>query len=140
MSRQAEVIKSWLALEAWRFGHHFGGERASTTIACAIANRVKQGWGSWYEVLRDIPMYSALALEDIPTGYPNPSDLAFVRLMVNVDKIFNNEFDDKANGANEAVFFGDLAKITRPWFLENIVRNATEHSMVCNLGTLSFWK
>lgn len=140
MSRQSECVKSWLALESWRYGHCYGGDTAMTTIACCIANRFRAGWGSWYEVFRDIPMYSALALEDIPTGYPNPSDPAFVRLLVNVDKIFNNEFDDKANGANGAVFFGDLAQITRPWFLENIVRNSAEHSMVCNLCTLSFWK
>jgi hypothetical protein len=140
MSRQAEVIKSWLALESWRYGHHYGGDNAMTSIACCIANRYRKGWGSWHEILRDIPMYSALALEDIPIGYPNPNDPSFVRLLVNVDKIFDNQFDDKRNGSNEGVFFGDLAKITRPWFLENIVRNPTEHQCVCNISTLSFWK
>lgn len=110
-----------------------------TTIACCIANRVKAGWGSWADVLRNIPMYSALAVEDIPMGYPNPNDPAFVRLLVNVDKIYNNQFDDDSNGARGAVFFGDLARITRPWFLDHIVKNPTEHPNVLNMATLNFW-
>lgn len=139
MSRQNELIKGWLALEAWRYASYVGGDRIMTTVACALANRVKQGWGSWWEVLRDIPLYGAMNIEEIPRGYPNPDDPSFIRLLVNIDKIFNNEWDDKASGANGGTFFGDLAKITRPWFLEKIVRSPEQHHQKCACGTFTFW-
>jgi hypothetical protein len=56
MSRQIDAIKSWLALEAWRYGHKFG-PRGPGIIARILDNRVKRGWGTWSQVLNDIPKF-----------------------------------------------------------------------------------
>lgn len=140
MSRQAECVKSWLALEAWRWSPQRGSDTITASVASCFANRVKKGWGTWQDVLSNIPLYAAVNIDEIPGGYPNPSDPVFIRLLVLVDKIFNNEFDDKRNGANDAVLFCDLAHITRPWFLENIVHKPTEHPRVITSNTFACFK
>jgi hypothetical protein len=137
MSRQVDAIKAWCALESWRYGHKFG-PKGPIIIARILNNRVKRGWGTWSQVLTDMPKFSSVNLGEEPGGYPDPYDPNFIRILMEVDKIFagGKETDDISN---ESLFFADLSNITRDWFLTTIVRNPTEHPGGGNYGLLTFW-
>src|SRR5215467_13089506 len=103
MSRQIDTIKSWLALESWRYGHKFG-PKGPAIIARILHNRVKRGWGTWAQVLNDIPKFNAINIGEEPKEYPDPYNPAFIKVLVEVDKIFSGEEDTVSN---KAVFFAD---------------------------------
>jgi hypothetical protein len=69
-----------------------------------------------------------------------------VKLLHVVDSVFDGSIPDKSKGA---LYWGDLAKIERPWFLEKIVQGWTEnfegvkipaHQRVATMNGLNFWK
>src|ERR1700675_1320838 len=121
-SRFTDLIKSQLALTAWRFGREYGGHAASLLIAQVIATRVKRGWGVWLDVIASIPKYSA-TLEQ-PTGFPTAWDRDFLRVLSEIDRVFDGTAKD---ATNEALFWCDLNKVDSEWFLERICRSP-EHS------------
>jgi hypothetical protein len=135
MSRQIDTIKSWLALESWRYGHKFG-PKGPAIIARILHNRVKRGWGTWAQVLNDMPKFNAINIGEEPKEYPDPYNPAFIKVLVEVDKIFSGDEDTVSN---KAVFFADLGNITREWFLTNVVRNPGEHPGGGNYGLLTYW-
>jgi hypothetical protein len=112
---------------------------------CAISNRVRNGWGTWLQVIDRIPAFMA-ENEIPPLEHPPVWDATFIRLLQTVDGIFDGSVPDKVKGA---MYFADLSKIERPWFLEKIVQ-ATKidqngclipaHGRVANTNGLCFWE
>ncbi len=102
-------------------------------IAQVIATRTKKGWGNWLDVIASIPKFSA-TLEQ-PTGYPNAWDRDFLRVLAEIDGVFDGTAKD---ATNSALFWCDTTNVTSEWFLERICRSG-EHQMVANMGTLTFW-
>lgn len=113
-------------------------------IMHTIANRVRVGWGSWLQVLDRLPAFMA-ENEVPPLVHPTVWDAAFIKLLQTVDGIFDGSTPDLSKGA---LYWGDLAKIERPWFREKIVQ-ATKldandcvvpaHGRVANMNGLNFW-
>jgi hypothetical protein len=147
--KQDELIKGQLVATGWRFGQFYsGGHIAGEMVMHAIMNRVKCGWGSPLTVLESIPQFMA-EKEMPPLKWPSIWEPALVKLLHAVDGIFDGSVPDKANGG---LYWGDLSRIERPWFLEKIVRavNPTlpqdgsglclpQHRRVADLNSLSFW-
>jgi hypothetical protein len=132
-SRYADLIKGQLALTAWRHGRTYGGHAASLLIAQVIATRVKKGFGNWFDVIQNIPKFSATL--DQPTGFPNAWDRDFLRVLSEIDGVFDGTAKDNTNAA---LFWADLNNITSEWFLENVARSPN-HTRVADMNSLTFW-
>lgn len=133
MVRFEDLVKGELALVAWRNGRSYGGHLASLMIANCIRNRHSSGWGTWFRVIETIPQYSG-ALEQ-PSGWPEAWDRDFLRVLVDVDNIFDSTAKDISN---KALYWADLTKCENPWFLDKIARSG-EHHRVADMGSLVFW-
>ena len=90
----------------------------------------------YLETIEKIPVYSYINAGEEPTGYPQVWEPAFTKLLHAVDGVYDNSAPDPTNGA---LFWADLNKITRPWFLENIVRSIN-HPRVADNNTLTFFR
>lgn len=136
MLRPDDFCKSQLVLTGWRFGKEYGGHLAACMVMGTLANRVRLGWGSWLEVLERIPVLSAE--ENIPfqNEYPRIWEPNFVRLLHEVDGIFDNSTKDLSCGA---VYWGDLRRIEREWFKDNVLKNP-DRFKVADMNTLCFWR
>jgi hypothetical protein len=149
MLKQESYIQGRLVEVGWRFGQSYsGGHLAGEMIMQVIANRVKCGWGAWLPVLDSVPQFMA-ENELPPLKHPSIWQPEFVKLLHAVEGIYDGSVPDKANGG---LYWADLSKIERPWFLEKIVRavNPTlpqdgsglclpQHRRVADLNSLSFW-
>ena len=148
MLKQDDYVKGRLVEMGWRFGQSYpgaGGHIAGEMVMQALANRVRIGWGSWLQVIDRIPFFMAEA--EIPKlEHPSIWEPNFVKLLHIVDGVFDGSIPDKSKGA---LYWGDLAKIERPWFLEKIVRGTTlnfegvevpAHMRVACMNGLNLWK
>jgi hypothetical protein len=135
MLRQDDFLKGQLVMYGWRAGHKYGGHLASTAIMNVIANRVKLGWGSWLEVIHDMPLKSAIVekSDEMPLLW----DPVFIKLLHAVEGVFDSSSPDLSNGA---VYFVDLAEpVTNPWFQEKILDHLEIHRRVADLNSLTFF-
>lgn len=135
--KQDDLIKSQLVLTAWRFSQKYGmGHVGAQLIMCALANRVRAGWGTWLQVIEGIPEYMADG-EVPPLKYPGIWEGGFVKLLNAVDGIFDGAADDMAKGA---LYWGDTRFIERGWFKERIVDEKDNHPKVADFNSLTFWR
>jgi len=144
--RQDDYIKGRLVEMGWRFGQSYaGGHVAGEMVMQTLANRVRVGWGNWLQIIDRIPLFMAEKempkLEHPPNWEPN-----FVKLLHVVDGVFDNSIPDKSKGA---LYWGDLARIENPWFLEKIVQAKKDnfegvpvpaHQPVATMNNLYFWE
>lgn len=142
MLKQEDYIKGQLVNMAWRFAalYNIGGHLAAQKIMHALANRVRAGNGSWLQVIDRIPMYMA-ENELPPMVHPPLMDPAFVKVLQAVDGVVAGSTPDMSYGA---LYWGDLNKIERPWFLEKIIQARDEdgmprHKRVTDMNSLSFF-
>lgn len=146
MLKQDDYVKGKLVESGWRFGQLYaGGHIAGEMVMQAIANRVRIGWGSWLQCIDRIPNFMAEnALP--PLEHPSIWEPNFIKLLHAVDGVFDGSLPDKSKGA---LYWGDLAHIERPWFLEKIVQGTVEnfegvaipaHQRVACMNGLNFWK
>jgi hypothetical protein len=146
MLTQDQYVKGKLVEMGWRFGQSYaGGHIAGEMVMQTLANRVRVGWGSWLQIIDRVPLF--MAENEIPKlEHPNIWEPNFVKLLHVVDGIFDNSIPDKSKGA---LYWGDLARIERPWFLEKIVQGTKEnfegvlipaHQRVATLNGLCFFK
>jgi len=147
--KQESYIQARLVELGWRFGQSYsGGHIAGEMVMSAIANRVKCGWGAWLPVLDGIPQFMA-ENELPPLKHPSVWEPAFVKLLHAVEGIYDGSAPDKSKGG---LYWGDLARIERPWFKKNIIEavNPTipqdgsglqlpQHRRVADMNSLSFW-
>ena len=101
-----------------------------------LSNRVRAGWGSWLEVIDRIPFFAAEETQPkiiVPSIWePN-----FVRLLHEVDGIFDNSAKDLSCGA---LYWCDLRTVERPWFKEKILQHPEIHPKTADMGSLCFYK
>lgn len=148
MLKQDDYIKGKLVEMGWRFGQSYigsGGHIAGELIMATLANRTRIGWSSWLQTFDRIPLHMAEA--EMPAlVHPSIWEPNFMKLLQAVDGIFDGSVPDKSKGA---LYWGDLAKIERPWFLEKIVQakalnfegvEIPAHERVANINGLNFWK
>lgn len=133
MQRFDDVVKSELALTAWRHGQTYGGHSAGLMVAHCLRNRQQKGWNNWLGVIESIPKFSATL--DQPAGMPTQWDRNFLKILSAIDGIFDNTTKDIVNGG---LYWADLRKIESGWFLEKIARS-TDHHRVADMNTLVFW-
>lgn len=131
----------------WRFGQSYagaGGHVAGQMIMHTLANRVAAGWSSWLQTIDRIPQF--MAENEIPNpGHPPIWEPSFIKLLHTVDGVFDRSIPDRSMGA---LYWGDLAKIERPWFKEKIVQSMRpnfegvmipSHRRVANMNGLCFF-
>ena len=145
MLKQDDYIKGRLVEMGWRFGQSYaGGHIAGEMVMQTIANRVRVGWSSWLPAIDRIPLY--MAEHEMPElKHPSVWEPGFIKLLHAVDGIFDGSIPDKSKGG---LYWGDLARIERPWFLEKIIQATKEnfegvlipvHQRVAALNGLNFW-
>ncbi len=147
MLKQDDYIKSKLVELGWRFGQSYsGGHIAGQMVMQTIANRVRGGWGTWLQVIDNLPNF--MAENELPAlTHPHIHDPAFIKLLQAVDGIFDGSVQDmtlssldRAMGKKGALYWADLAKIERAWFLDKIVRSPENHDRIANVNGLNFWR
>jgi hypothetical protein len=132
--RFEQLVKSELALTAWRFGRPYGGAVASMMIAHTLGNRFRKGWGVWLDVIQNIPNHAAVL--EMPIGFPNTWDKDFLKVLSEIDGVVDGTARDLSNGA---LYFADTRYITNESFLERIARNPLHQRVADCAGTLCFW-
>jgi hypothetical protein len=146
MLKQDDYIKGRLVEMGWRFGQQYsGGHIAGEMVMQAIANRVRVGWGSWLQMIDRVPAF--IAEREMPKlEHPSIWEPNFVKLLHVVDGVFDRSIPDKSKGG---LYWGDLAHIEAPWFLEKVVQAKTQnfegvdvpaHQRVASMNGLNFWK
>lgn len=99
-----------------------------------IQNRVRKGWGTVLDVIDNIPKYAATT--DIPTGTPKIWEPQFMRLLHEVEGVFDGTIDH----AKGAVYWADTRTITTPFFLNKILADKEQHPRVLEQNTLACWR
>ena len=127
-------------LECWRLGQGFGNQQVASMIMGCLSNRVRLGWGSWFEVLQKIPKFSATIEQPNRDLFPNIWAPDFVKLLHLVDGIYDASIPDPALGG---LFWADLSGgikgITNPWFVEKILKSPA-HSVVANQNSFTIFR
>lgn len=135
MLRQDDYQKAQLVTVGWRWGKEYGGHDAACMIMSVIGNRVRSGWGSWLEVIDHIPKFSAQTEQ--PTGTPTIWEPVFIRLLHEVEGIYDGSIKDVSKGAK---YWADLRRVDNPWFREKILGNLIEHPRIGDMNTLTLFK
>lgn len=104
-------------------------------IMSCIANRVRLGWGSWLDVLDRIPAFSAQL--EMPTGTPVLWEPSFIRLLHEVDAIYEGSSQDYSKGA---VYWCDTRRIETPFFKEKILGQPGQHPRIAEMNTLALFR
>ena len=111
-------------------------------VAHAIANRFRKHWGTWEYLFDHIAQYSA-KLEPPDPVWPHPMDVAWSRLLNEVDGIYEGTSPDPTNPARTpnagACYWGDLNTISNPWFQAEILHKPEEHKRVASNASLVFF-
>ena len=122
MLRQDDWVKSLLVLEAWRQGQGFGNHQIPMIILGCLANRQKLGWGTYLDILKGVPKFSATLVQPNRELYPDIWSPDFVKLLHAVDGVYDGSIADPALGGR---YWADLSKgragLTNPWFVEKIL-------------------
>jgi hypothetical protein len=140
MVRQDDYVKALVVTECWRQGKDFGNHQIPTIIAGCLANRVRLGWGSWLDVLKKIPNFSAVLVQPNRDLLPDIWEPNFVKLLHNIDGIYDGSIADPAMGG---IYWADLSKgkagITNQWFQEKII-DSPAHLPCANQGPFTIFR
>ena len=142
MLRQDDVQKTCLVFAGYRHGLPYGGHLSACLIMSVLSNRVRRGWGTWMEVIDRIPNFAAI--KEMPTGSPQIWDASFVRLLHEVDPIFDGsknyaQFKDSDGKPVDALYWCDTRYIETPFFKEKILGQLSTHPRIGEMGTLAFF-
>jgi hypothetical protein len=97
-----------------------------------MMNRVRAGWGGVSDVIESAPKYAAV--ESLPVIMPSVWDQNFIRLLTEVEGIYEGSAKDTSCGA---LYFCDQRNVTRRWFRDQIIRGK---QTVMNINSLTFYK
>lgn len=143
-------VKSQLALLCWR---NAPAGKSFTTLQClafVTRNRVKAGWmgGDWMGVIANDPAYSyrsmnghaysSTAPHTLLENFPDLRDDTFQRFLWEVDRIYDGSRGDPMSEGG--LWWAELEKVDRPWFLEQIVRRPEDHPRVAQVATITLWR
>lgn len=141
-----DYIKSKLASFAWKEAAQYGGTQNMTAVALVIRNRVYAGWcgGDWLDVLANAPVSSALnPRHELIEPQPDFREPAMRRFLQAMDSIYDGSLPDTltVNPKKEgALYYAELDKIERDWFLENICRKPENHPITSKVGPVTFFR
>lgn len=141
MLKQDQYIQGRLVEMGWRFGKAYGGHMAGQLVMCTLANRVRKGWGSWLQVIDNVPKFMA-ENELPPLEHPSLWEPGFVKMLHAVDGIYDGSVVDLSKGAT---YWADLAHVERPWFKTAIIDSKDpltglpRYMRVVDMNSLSFW-
>lgn len=143
-------VKSQLALQCWRNAPAGKAFSSLQCLAFIVRNRVKAGWmgGDWMAVIANDPAYSAYGANGhhyaaggnpaVLESFPDLRDDVFQRFLWEVDRIYDGSRGDPMTEG--ALWWAELDKITRPWFLEHIARLPEQHPRVAQVASLTLWR
>jgi hypothetical protein len=134
MLRPDDFLKGQLVLQGWRYGQEYGGHLGPCLIMSCLANRQRLGWGSWLDIIDNIPKYSAELIQ--PIGTPSVWEPNFTRLLQEVDAIYDGTKDYAKGG----VYWADSRRITNHWFVDKIIGNPDQHPRIGDMNTLFIYK
>lgn len=120
------MIKSLLAVEAWREGRVYGGHLAMEMIAWTMANRVRAGHLDWMACLKTADAYKATLPAE--KEYPNIWDAGFLALCQNIDAIYDNAAKDLSCGG---IYWLDIAKDVSTDFKQKVIDNPLMTRVAC---------
>lgn len=136
--------KAILAAESWRQARRVM-EQPNVELLRAMAlitrNRVRSGWhgGNWLAVMAGEHEYSAY-IEPTPAGLPDMRSDAMLKFLWDVDRIYDGTYPDAGvTGDPPALWWAELNKITRDWFLDRISRDPANHPRVAHLGAITMF-
>jgi hypothetical protein len=136
-------IKAKLVQYAVNEAYHHGGIQGMLAVAQVLANRVQAGWGEWNEVIDTAPRYVGTIIE--PPSKIDPRDVTFRRMLTMIDDIYHGTSDDTNvnveddRGKQYALYYAELNRIDRSWFLENISSQPDRHPRLATVGPLTFF-
>lgn len=99
-----------------------------------LSNRYKRGWGSFLEILADAP--NKTGSFQISTDIPNLWDANFVRLLHEIESIYDGSMDY----AKGALYYCDSTKIDNEWFKTYILDQPDEHPRIGGMDTLMLFQ
>ena len=140
-------MKGQVVLFAWRQGIEYGkSPKAACMIMSVLANRVKNGWGTWMDVLETAPKYAAHPY--VTEGTPDLWDEGFTQLLHEVDTIYagSQNYALSAPPKNlgyvlppvPALYWADTRRITTQFFQQKIQFNP-EHPRIGDMNTLTLY-
>lgn len=118
------------------------GSVASMKAVCyCMANRVKASWneGSWLGEIERAHDTSAHIHQPEPLSFLNP---ALHGLLRDIDDVFYSTSEDETRQVvGKCLFWQNLLRRDiNPWFVENIVRNPTEHPRRAQVGMIVLYE
>lgn len=144
MLRQDDFCKTRLVMAGWQHGNMYGGHMASCMIMSVLANRFRSGWGSWSEIIDNIPKYAAIL--DMPvTGTFPIWEPSFVRLLHEVEGIYDGSQNyalskDNVGVKHQALYWADLRHIETEFFRERIISQPEIHPRIGDMNSLTLFK
>jgi hypothetical protein len=135
-------IKAKIVDLAVEDAYHHGGIDGMLAVAQVLANRVKAGWGEWNVVLRTAKNFRGTTPEPVEI---DPRDIGFRRILSAIDDIYNGVADDSNvnvtddRGEIAALYYAELNRIDRQWFIDNVTTQLDRHPRIATVGPLSFF-
>jgi hypothetical protein len=141
--RQDDYQKAKLVTVGWQHGNVYGGHQASCIIMSVLANRVRAGWGTWMDVIDNIPKFAAI--KEMPTGSPQIWEPNFVRLLHEVDGIYDGSINYAQSKGNtgtpvSAFYWADLRTIETDFFKDKILAYPELHPRIGDMNSLTMFK
>jgi hypothetical protein len=130
-------IKGQIAAYCIREGFDQGGVDNMLAIAFVLRNRVAAGWfgGDWMAVLETAD--NCRGTEKSLARGLNLREGSIKQFLQQVDDIYSGAAADELTEG--ALFYAELHHITRPEFVEDIVRNPESHPRVATVGLVAFF-
>jgi hypothetical protein len=107
-------------------------------ILGCLANRQKLGWGTYLDILKGVPKFSATLVQPNRDLYPDIWSPNFVKLLHAVDGVYDGSIGDPALGG---LYWCDLragiSGITNPWFRDKILNS---HRVCANQNSFTVFQ
>jgi hypothetical protein len=134
-----QFTKAALLLASWRMAPTKELQTLKL-MALVLRNRVKAGWhgGDWLKVIERAGDASAYVLPAmVDESYPELGDPSVQRFLWEVDKVYEGTAEDKITGGG--LWWCELNKVDRSWFLENICRKPDQHPRVSQAVNITLY-
>lgn len=155
----ATFERAQVAAFAYREAHASGSFDAMRAICFVLRNRVKAGWGdgTWLSILESAGIVSAddyktsEVLEAASGGQGLSSDRLLQMMVRDIDDIYlgQERLDDNVRRVvcgddpkekRYALYYCFANRTPRPWFTDNIIRQAGDHAQIGTVGTMLLFR
>ena len=134
-------IKAQLVRFCVNEAYHEGSSILVLAIAQVIKNRVDAGWhgGDWMKVIDTAPEYVGTIRENRPQI--EPRDVLFRKILLGIDDVYYGTADDGDvnNDEYKSLYYAELHKVNRQWFLDNVVNDLESHPRIAKVGQFDFF-